>query len=230
MISSLARGLERTVSAIFRTNAVSDMPATGHGLDEHKLEDALRRTRYYGISNVLRMLMFVPLVWGLWNGPRWALYPTCTFLLLHALVALSEAVRANGLRRLTPDPVAIAGTAEAKPAPITGWFRLRSWETERFYRLIGVETFRKLVVRYERLTFGGSVQGVTRASMRRFASQTCQAEISHLLALIMDLVPLIGLSVIKSRLTAVAALMVFLDFVLVLLQRAHRARVRRILT
>ena len=97
-------------------------------------------------------------------------------------------------------------------------------------RLIGVEAFRKVVVFYEKLTYGGSVQAVTRASMARFASQTCHAEISHLLALIMDLVPLIGLGVIKSRLTAIPALMVFLDLLLVLLQRAHRARVRRILT
>ena len=229
-MSGLARGLERTVSAIFQTASASDLPVTGHGLDSKKLDEALNRTKYYGISNLLRAVLFVPLVWGLLGGPRWALFPTAVFLLLHLLVALSEVVRGHELRRLTPDPTAKIDPPEPKAKPIAGWFRLYPWETEKFYRLIGLEAFRKLVVRYERLTYGGSVQAVTRKGVAKFAAQTCQAEISHLLALIMDLVPLIGLSVIKSRLTAIPALMVFLDLLLVLLQRAHRARVRRILT
>lgn len=187
-----------------------------------------RDSRYFAVGNGLRVLLYTAVVAALWKGPDWGIAAAILILTLHAFLFVVDAFRYWKLVRLIPDPGAVEPAGRAAD---TASIRLPAkWETEAFYRRLGVGTVRQVVLFYERLAFGENPpEPVTRSSILSFAEECCRAQVVHLLALLMDGIPFVALVSVGSGVSVLLGTMLLAHTGLILLQRYHLVRLRRFL-
>ena len=208
----------------------------------HKLESYRAGAQYFGFANLFRALVYVWPLLLLW---RLRLYGFIVWMVViaafHICVALLEIYKALRIKQVLPhatetgeDP---AGKASRKS---TDWiFAPRKWESEKFYRVIGVWKFKQVVTWYvdrtkltaDELKSGKKAQYLaapSKSESLQFEYDTRVGEGMHLAGFMLNF-PLFILT-LSLGLHGPAFLLGFvsvLDFVLVLLQRCHRIRVWR---
>lgn len=121
---------------------------------------------------------------------------------------------------------------ETRPALRNDWFRVRPWEPGT-YRWFGIYGFMLLLRALGWERFRREAQGFdgTRKSLVRYERMTREAEYSHLLLLLICVVPLLTAIVLRAWDTAMWVMVstVLLHAYPVMLQRTLRARLQRLI-
>lgn len=208
-------------------------------MDLVDLSRARRDARYYFLSNLIRALLIFPVSWELRHGPRALFDWSIGVGLVHTWVAAVEAIRLRWTIAMKPEPD--HGPSKdpyipPKPLPYYGPYK---WESEKLYRALAMEQLRQIVVAYKRWArddkrevLGPIVPEIDggKKGAADFVKVTHQSEIFHILGFAIDLPSLIGLIIVPSfwlvRLSM--SLVVLLDIGLIILQRYHRARMKRL--
>jgi hypothetical protein len=201
------------------------------------MEDGVR---YFAMANFLRIVITLPILTMFWVHNAffwfwlWVLF--CTY---HATIVLAEFYKATlvGLLRPDPDPNAKAEEEIGQPWG-DRWFRPRKFESEKFYRFLGIEFFRFLTTAYiektkltlERRSTGERVKYVEKPSpqdLLRFELGTRTAEMIHGIMAVFGLIPAIFALTNGLWFPYIPYTLWILwgDSWLVLLQRYHRVRV-----
>jgi hypothetical protein len=211
------------------------------------------RTRYYEVSNLVICLTYGPLI-VLCASLKVALaYYALVLFCLHGLLVLIERYK-RALYGLYLNWLPTAGHVPPHPDTRTapqeaandGPERRRSWyftphrfETERLYRAIGMERVRQLVITFTKLTaqppdqrgkHPRSIFGTSADCLAEFDAETRVSEVSHLIGAILH-APFLVLFLVRRSPPGLfyILLLLCLDFSFVLLQRATRVRVWRIM-
>lgn len=216
------------------------MPPTGHpfaqGFTQEDLAEISRNARYFGISNLGRVALNLPVILILILYSAW---PVAWFVgsqcLMHLLVAYSEAYKRNLAESHKPDPEAIA--SESQISPLVGsWFEPKKWESKKLYQKIGVDWFRVIVegyINWARRTDEEKARGQVVAylptpsknQILAFEAETRVGELVHFGMAILDAVPFVyGVATLNPYLIFFTDYLVVGDIYLSLLQRFHRLR------
>lgn len=230
-----ARALYSAVAWIVREPAMpSSRMGTPPAIDRPTMAEIRRESRYFAAANLARAACYGPhfIAFLLWPYRPGLAYVIGLFV-LHGIMftvetyktALCDYWYSQLPERLEPKIV-----EATRP---TGWFNLLSFETERFYRLIGMEAFRRFVTWVmSTLTFGFSGRKVSfipapkRSHTVVFEQETRVSETVHLISAL-TIAPLVWFSWIGAPLgvSLWTSVVVFGDVGLGLLQRYHRVRV-----
>lgn len=231
----------------FVSRAVGEVPlpawsdaGTARGYSAWQIQDLRSGARYFAYANFWRGIMHLPVV-GLfvWRDV-WGL--AALFLALaagHAQLVLLELYKASVIWQLQADP-------EAKPveradmASSTAWdwfFKPKKFETEAFYRGLGLGWFRILATRFiewsrlspEERARGDRPEYVgrgTREDVARFESATRVGEAAHWVMGFLDAIPIV-FCIVNGIFWPLPYLIWIWwgDTWLALLQRQHRCRV-----
>lgn len=206
----------------------------GNWTKEH-LETIRAGTYYFAAANVARSVCYVPQAIAFTLAHYWPgqLYVGLIWA-AHGLLVVVESYK----RVLCDQWLPVAELEEAQPTPLPaetppGLFRLRKFETERFYRRIGLEAFRQFVTwMMSALTYGLSgrrmvyIAQPSRHLAVAFERATRVSETVHLCSAL-SVAPLVVLSWIGAPLGVAiwSTVIVWGDLMLALLQRYHRSRV-----
>lgn len=200
----------------------------GHGLDQAALESLRKNSRYYAISNGLRLVLFGLLFPDLLNGPTLGLVVASTLGFLHLLLCLVESFRLSNFLHVEPEAIRSLRIIAASRAP-KAW-SLARWESERLYRFLGMERVRRTVLAYQRWAMKGEPDGIQgRGGFQDFAATCTQAGLLHSALIVFDGVVFVSLLVTGSPWVWLMALMLVVHLLLVLLQRYHLSRIQRVL-
>ena len=199
------------------------------------LEEAKAKTHYFAAANLARAACYIPqgiafFVYRYWPG----LVYVVLIWIAHLLLVCVEQYK----RSLTGHWIPLAPDIEVKPErPVPEWppgiYRLRPFETEKFYQSIGIDWFRKFSTwAMSTLTYGFSGQKMTfiaqpsRKQALAFERATRVSEAVHLGSAV-TVAPLVVLSWLGAPLgiAIYSTVIVIGDVLLALLQRYHRARV-----
>lgn len=204
------------------------------GFTAQELDDITRGARYYGYSNLIRLLMNLGPFWLLtMNGFWFEAAPMILLLAVHLVFVLNEFYKLSILPMVPADPDGIPKEREkAVFSPPRGVHKLLWFENVEFYRALGFERFRKFVVDYvdklreEKTQFMES----NYEGRVRFEQDTRTAEKIHLVAGILNVPGFFRMIMMGAYpLGFLIGILLWLDFTLVLLQRYHRTRVIRVL-
>lgn len=230
-----ARPVYRVVASIVREPL---LPGTTDVLGDwtiQQLEAVSGKAQYFAAANLARAACYIPqaIAFGLgryWPGLGyvlliWALHLCLVFVEAYkrSLVAFWSETAPD---RETPD---CPPEAERPPAP----FRLYGFETERFYRMLGLEWFRRFSTWVmSTLTYGWNSERMTfiaqpsRQQVIAFERETRVSEAVHWASAI-SVAPLVVFSWLGSPLGIAvwSSVIVLGDVLLALLQRYHRSRV-----
>lgn len=240
----LAERLGMRVFYVFITNLVKDRllpPAkeanSAKGWAEHDIRERIESARYFGRAQVVRALCNIPMIYVGWKGNApWVLYSFLALLAVQILMIGVEVYKHAITSLLTADPDA---TPEPPPNSFGDWyFTPKKWESEKFYRAIGIEGFRTFVNWYisstrltrEEKTTGKKVEYVAKPApndLLRFEVGTRIGEIVHLIIALINIMPLVVAiqQYFHGYIIFHCAFFVWGDFYLVLLQRYHRLRI-----
>lgn len=208
----------------------------------HKLETYRAGAQYFGFANLFRALVYI---WPLILLVRLRLYGFVIWMvaiaLFHLCVALLEVYKAFRIKQVLPDASEKGADPAAKASgKSSDWiFAPRKWESEKFYRAIGVWKFKSVVTWYvdrtkltaEELKSGKKAQYLaapSKGESLQFEYDTRVGEGMHLAGFLLNF-PLfvVTLSLGLYGPAFLLGVVSVLDFVLVLLQRCHRIRVWR---
>jgi hypothetical protein len=233
---ALLSGLERCVCACFGTVAYSSLPSVEHGLDDVALAEARRDARYFAMSNGIRAGLLLLMAVLLRSGPWFALVPAAAGSLFHGVLTVVECYRYSvvlGFEFQHADPKPSAPSA---PPSLHPYFGPHPWEPLTIYRLLGSEVARRFILSYKawardesstKLGPAPTVQ-VSRSAAYETIRQSRQAEVIHLAGAAFDGVILAGVLRLPGFWWVLPVLGIVLDLELVLLQRSHRIRLRRL--
>lgn len=214
------------------------LPSTTDPLGEwtaSKLDATKTKARYFGAANFARAACYIPQAIAFWIGHYW---PGLTYVLviwaLHLILVYVEAYKRSLAEHWldsapdreddTPPP-----SAERPPKP----FHLYPFETEAFYRRIGLEWFRLFSTWVmSTLTYGWNSERMTfitqpsRQQVIAFERETRVSEAVHWISAL-SVAPLVVFSWLGSPLGVAlwSSVIVLGDVLLALLQRYHRSRV-----
>ena len=106
------------------------------------------------------------------------------------------------------------------------WFREKSFET-KFYKMIGVQKWKKYLPTYSPDTFDTSQKTV-----KEIIGATCQAEIVHEIIMALSLLPMILIPFLggATALIITSVLSMLFDSLFVILQRYNRPKLVKIMT
>lgn len=231
-----------------------------HGAPEaERLLRSYARTRYHELVNLIALAVYAALLAMLVIDGQGVLAVYCLLLMVtHALPALMERYKraryeaildSEGIADRTISVAAVWRPQAAKaPACLTGrlasaYFTPRRFETDRFYRMIGMEAFRAFVLRLFEATMPQGESAIARATgapgaeadMDRFLkgrsdviafeTNTRIAEATHLTGMLLH-IPFAAAFIAERSLAGAlyVALMLATNLACVLLQRWHRAR------
>jgi hypothetical protein len=130
--------------------------------------------------------------------------------------------------------------AASQSRSLSTWYFLpHRFETDRLYRALGMETVRQWVILFARLTAAPkqrqgpirSLPGASIAHLLEFDHETRVSEASHLVGILLEL-PFLALFALRQALPGIAyiATLLLLNTSFVLLQRATRLRLWRVLS
>ncbi len=218
-------------------------------LSHANLNRMYHATRYYEIVNLLYGTFTLPLIYFVAvYGNEWLLYYAYLFVLMHLLTTLQERYKRCLCYLLLQKPQ-VCDTKEASLSPplaktlgrAAGWFRLARFETVGFYRCLGVERFRQVVleittgtaVETQQRTQGQRhiyIQGRSLSHIHAYEQQTQTAEASHLIGVLLHTPFLWHFVEVRFWMgVGYIALFMLANVYCVLLQRYHRVRIARIL-
>lgn len=233
------RAAHRMISRAFGQPFYDAVGAPAH--TQKRLGDELEMARYYFWANLIRGAIYIPVLIGLQGtGHLVSLGAMYGLVAFHAICVAAELYKLGAIRRLLAGGrFASAELARTDPLPAPAphpYFTPKRFETERAYRLLGLEIVRKLVNFYidhtqltpEQRRAGKKAQQMepTRNGVVKYETTTRQAETMHLLAASFNLAPLISFLVLgKAKFAVWVGFILFVDVYLVLLQRYHRVRV-----
>jgi hypothetical protein len=187
--------------------------------------------RYFILANLVRIGLYLPVGYGLWQlGAQTAFGLWIVVNMIHLLSLLSEVYK-RYLLRMVERRRQIFRQAERPsppPEPVTrGYFSPKLPETIDNYRRIGMERWRKIVVRFvERLSTGPVNDLSTRRGLLEFQHVTIVSEKVHLVAGTISVLLVVPFFRYQDwPFAAYGAFLVLLDLYLVLLQRYHRVRI-----
>ncbi len=234
------RRIYRVIAGIVGEELLPPVGTPLEGVSRSQLEERRTATRYFENANYARAACYIPhMASFIAHAHVTGAAYTSGLLILHGLVSMLERYK----RQLIDAHLAEA--PESVPTPHVGdepdahhsgladlWYRPKRFETERFYRLIGMEAFRAFVGWVMRtLTYGFSGKRVvtmpvpTRAQAVEFERETRLSEGVHLVGVALTLPtvvfawqqPWIAVSIW-------ATVVLFGEIGLTVLQRFHRAR------
>ena len=154
-----ARALYSAVAWIVREPTLP--PSNGVApttIDKPAMAELRRESRYFAAANVARGACYLPhfiafLVWPYKAG----LFYVIGLFVLHGIMFTVENYKTTLCDHWSPHLPEKLEPKKVEPSRPTGWFALMSFESERFYRLIGMEAFRRFVTWVmSTLTFGFS--------------------------------------------------------------------------
>ncbi|QYK56571.1 MAG: hypothetical protein KF733_03605 [Fimbriimonadaceae bacterium] len=232
------RGYYRLISRIAGEEPLPPSNQIQAGVSRERLTEIIEASRYFQSANVARAFCYLPHIVIFWlNTMVFALAYTWLLVGLHLMTVFNEAYK----RRLASMHLALAEDEPETKKPEVGhyrgladlYFRPKSFETERFYQMLGMEHYRSFVQWVMRtLTHGFSgkrmvyIPQPTRAHAVEFERGTRVSEGVHLVGVGLT-APLLwfcyagaplGLSLWSSFITLG-------DMGLAVLQRYHRTRV-----
>lgn len=206
------------------------------------------RTRYHELLNLLAVAVYAPLLVWLALHARWGQAAYCCCLMLTHKAALML----ERYKRARYDDLLTACGVEARTLPFEvlwkpqdavlppvlraslarRYFTPRRFETDRFYRGLGLEAFRRFVLALFRAsatdvpTAVGSERFVSsRGDVVAFERQTRIAEATHLTGMVQHLPFALGMVYARDLAGGVyVAGMLAVNLACVLLQRWHRVR------
>jgi len=200
-----------------------------------QLQDALQKTHYFTMANLARAALYVPqaIAFGMteyWPG---LVYVTVTWI-AHLILVVVERYKKSLALHWMP----LASPIDPKPErPIPEWpsgiFKLRKFETEKFYKGIGIELFRSFSTwAMSTMSYGFTGQRMTyiaqpsRKQALAFERATRVSEAVHIGSAI-SVAPLVVFSWLGAPLGIAiwSTVIVYGDVMLALLQRYHRVRV-----
>ncbi len=218
------------------------------GWSQEDVTELFEGARYFGIANFVRLLLHIPVIAFLCYLQTWgwvAVFGAVCFF--HILCVVLEAYKTGVGKRISPDPDAVSrseqsvlAVGEALPRA-SGWWRNRSWETERLYHWLGMGWFQEIVTTYVELTRlnrferrkGERVEYLGKlspADLARFEAGTRLGELAHLIFAVLDLPPVvIAVTHHKWAWLPYLGALLWGDSWLALLQRFHRLRVTGLL-
>lgn len=199
------------------------------------LKEAKEKTVYFAMANLSRAFCYVPQAVAFFLFKFWVGFAYVIALwICHFLLVLVEKYK----RKLCDFWIPQVEHSDKKPArllpdPPANIFRPRKFETEEFYRRIGVEHFRRFAVWVmSGMTYGFTgkrmifIQQPTRNQAVEFEKETRISETVHLTSAA-SVAPLVVLSWLGAPLSIAlwSTFIVVGDLLLSLLQRYHRCRV-----
>ncbi|MBS1715585.1 MAG: hypothetical protein JST30_14750 [Armatimonadetes bacterium] len=203
-------------------------------VDKPKMAEIRRESRYFAAANLARAACYVPhfVAFLVWPYKAGLVYVIGLFV-LHGIMFAVENYKTALCDTWAPHLPDKLEPKKIAPTWPTGWFALMSFETERFYRLIGMEAFRRFVTyMMNMLTFGFSGKKVDfipapkRSHTVVFELETRVSETVHFFSAL-TIGPLVWFSWAAAPLgvSLWSTVVVFGDLGLALLQRYHRVRV-----
>ena len=200
-----------------------------------QLKEAIQKTHYFTVANLARAALYIPqaIAFGMakyWQGLLYVALTWAAHLLLVVVERYKKALALHWMSLATP--------VEPKPErPIPEWpsgiYRLRKFESEKFYKRIGIELFRSFSTwAISTMTYGFTGQKMTyisqpsRKQALAFERATRVSEAVHIGSAI-SVAPLVVFSWIGAPLGIAiwSTIIVYGDVMLALLQRYHRVRV-----
>lgn len=227
----------------------TDAPTTP-GWSHADLEDLLEGARYFGIANFVRLILHIPVLVFLSWQQAWGFVTVFSVVVaFHLLCVVLEVYKFGVARRLVADESAVAQSEHSvltvgEALPWGNWFwRNRKWETERFYRALGMDWFQEIVTTYIDLTrlnrrerkSGEKVEYLGKMSpsdLARFEAGTRLGEFAHWIFAALDLGPVVVCALHFKQQWPWMFYLGFLlwgDSSLALLQRFHRLRITGLL-
>lgn len=230
-----ARALYAAVAWIVREPVLPHSRAEAPpAIDQPTMLEIKRESRYFAAANIARAACYLPhFVAFLAGHYRAGLVYVVGLFVLHGVMYTVEVYKTALCDFWYPRLPAKLEPKKVEPTPPTGWFHLLSFETERFYRLIGMEAFRRFVTwMMSTLTFGFSGKKVDfipapkRSHTVVFEQETRVSETVHLISAL-TIAPLVWFSWAGAPwgVGLWSTVVVFGDLGLGLLQRYHRVRV-----
>lgn len=249
------RGCYRGVARLFgetplpHTRSIQAMSSLSEaGLDAHALDRMYYATRYYEAVHLVCASFALPLVYfmAVYWQPWLFGYATVLFA-LHLLNTFQERYKRCLCWLLIqkppsappPSPAASSDSESDSPPPF--WFRPAPFETARFYRRLGVERIRRIVLNVtsntmldDRQRANGEkpayMNGYSLENVRAFQKQTQTAEVSHIVGVFLHAPFLVHF--LREGFWAGGGYVLFMNLAnayCALLQRYHRVRLARIL-
>ncbi len=251
------RACYRTLARLFGektlpdTRAIQSMTTLSEsGLDAPALDRMYHATRYYEAVHLVCATFTLPLVyftliyWNLWLfGYAFALFA------LHLVNTFQERYKRCLCWLLIQKPGSKTAKSETEPpppaaeivAPLSGWFTPARFETMKFYRVLGIERIRRIVLNVTSNTMLDDRQrakgekpaymnGYSLENVRAFQKQTQTAEVSHIVGLFLHFPFLYHF--LREGFWTGGAYVLFMNVAnayCALLQRYHRVRLARIL-
>jgi|GEM_PF-5990756 len=229
-------GLERLVCGCFGTVAYSSLPKDRHGLSDVGLGEARRDARYYAISNGVRLVFMLVLGYALRNSQPAILVLVAAGAFAHGLLFVVESYRYSVLMGFSfegnPEP-----PSSRLPRPtIHPYFGPFEWEPVWLYERVGIAFARSFfhwyrgLARDERSPRLGpqTAKTVNRNAATETIMQARQSEVVHLVGLLFDSALLYATLHVPGYWWILPGVEVYMNFELVVLQRHHRARLRRL--
>ncbi|MDI9635114.1 hypothetical protein QPK87_31455 [Kamptonema cortianum] len=215
------------------------------GLTESKIDELTANARYFSAANFWRLVFHLPVIMMFWAfGYPLLSIPFLILCTIHAVLVVTEVYKREVFKLYRVDPSATENKEHqiAVTSSRAGdwWYKPKKWETDRFYRWLGMSGFRWFVTTFiektrltrqerkrgERTSYvGKSVNDIV-----RFESGTRTAESIHLCMASFDLIPVVFCVTVGFWWGLPYTAWVFVgDFWLSLLQRHHRVRVWKII-
>lgn len=209
------------------------------GYRAEEIEDQRHDARYFGRANLLRIVTHLPILAMFIRFGNWWLGGLFIALaVFHAVLVILERYKSEIVARLVADPDAVPLVVEKAKSETWGdwWFVPKRWETEKFYVMVGLVQFRRLVefiiwtlgyTREERRA-GKTLEFVRGASkdVVEFENQSRVNECVHLVMAGIDLIPVVYALATQLWFALPYTLWILWgDLYCVLLQRLNRCRI-----
>ncbi|MBS1724107.1 MAG: hypothetical protein JSS66_14270 [Armatimonadetes bacterium] len=228
------RALYVPMARIVRETVLPASAATEVPLSQKELAEVAEGSHYFAKANVARAACYLPhLIAFAWIRSLPGLCVAVGLIFFHALIVLIDLYKQALCRDLSP---------RARPAPLEeavpklrspkGFFTVLPFETEAFYRWIGLEYFRRFVKWVmSTISYGFSgkqfeyIAKPNRTATIAFEQSTRVSEAVHWLSAV-SVLPLVVLSWIHAPLGIAlwSTFIIWGDLMLALLQRYHRTR------
>ena len=208
-----------------------------------KLVENRDGSRYFGIANFLRGSLYLWPLLSAWNsGVLWLNGWIIFLLFYHYASVLLEIYKIKRVDALLP----AAQEAGIDPPPNRSssktdwWFAPKKFETEEFYRRIGIQAMKVITTTYvdrtklspEEQLAGKKAEylpGKRKTESLQFEFGTRVGEALHGVAIFLNLPVVFGLFMVGQLVPGILiALLTLSDVMLALLQRCHRLRVWRV--
>lgn len=228
------------VTKFFREKPLPPVKARQAELSPTDLEKCKMDARYFGLANLGRFGFCLPIVLVLYllQG-GWIFWLLVVQSVLHLTLAWSELYKYNLASSLVANEN-VPDQAISFPELNSKWFEPQSWETQNFYKVIGVErakwvvlglyeviqTTREQRARGETYQFMDSKQP---EKLIEFEANTRVSELVHYFVGFLDAIPFVFAILGHHWAFALATgYLLVCDLYLSLLQRYHRVRIWKI--